>query len=576
MVIHQRQPQVVQTPEPTILHKIGDGIKYTSAHQSNFEFDFGRVNVLLGANGSGKSRFLNDLKSWAKDRFGKRNLVYIEGGRAININNHLSSGNIHSSSFESIVNTYEDKRAEALAHRLHEGLVVLEKKGWNLKIAHSDAVESWIKGGKNGECPERPQTPLDRLREIFNDIFPKIILRYDDTNHNLWVDSRGVTYAPSSLSDGEKQAFSMLAELIDIGPDPRVIIIDEPELNLHPELSERLWTLIENELTNKIFVYATHSINFALRSNVNRVYVLSSDSANIAEFTSLGELPRTEVTAFLGAIPGILSANKVLVTEGHDKSFDALFYRWLLKNAELEIYAADGCLDVKSTVLKSGLWEKITSRITLFGVIDADYRDDSYLKGFNNDLIALLPYHEAESYLCVPEIIAAVAERIGSREKILTAGKVETQIFSSLEEDRLSIAAQRVFARSHINLGVSLTRKVIASAATRESLVAAINEAAHKELSRADAAVNPARLENDLDSEIAKIDEIIKNRDVDLALRYLPGKELLIKLAPQAGCRSDTDLMRSLKRNFEPGHFAATARLRDLIISKMNLPLPPP
>ena len=64
-------------------------------------------------------------------------------------------------------------------------------------------------------------------------------------------------------------------------------MVDEPELNLHPELAERLWTLLESEYDDKRFLYATHSIQFALRPNVEALYVLSQDPSRIQRIDHL-------------------------------------------------------------------------------------------------------------------------------------------------------------------------------------------------------------------------------------------------------------------------------------------------
>jgi len=407
----------------------------------------------------------------------------------------------------------------------------------------------------------RAQPPLDHLFELFNEIFPQITLTYDSHARRLAAQKNGESYGPSSLSDGEKQVFSILADLIGLDETYKLIVADEPELNLHPELAERLWTLIENEFPDKTFIYATHSINFALRENVQKVYVLSSDSANIAEFTGLDSLPRADVTAFLGGLPGILSANRVLVTEGHEKSFDAIFYRWLLSDNKIEIYPGGGCTDVVSIVSKVGLWDKISTRIRLHGVVDADFRDDNYLATLGSSCVHALRLHEAESYLCVPEIVCAIAGRIGSQESPLTAGEVEACILDVLKRDLMIIAAKRLFARSRITLAVSVEKKLLAAAATRDELVAEIRLAAEAELAKATGMTSPAQIETAFDAEVAKLRLLVEARDAIGALRYVPSKELLNSLAPRTGCKNGADMMRALRRNFRPADFSLTSEL---------------
>ena len=539
-------------------------MKHTSPRYANFQFSFSRINVILGANGAGKSKFLTELKDSVSSLTNGAKAVYIEGGRTIKIKDVLQVDHTNFGQFdrmESALAHYESKRTTSLADRVFDALVVLDKRDQQMKSQHSDAVAQWTEDGQVGPCPKRAQPPLDHLFELFNEIFPQITLTYDSHSRRLAAQKNGESYGPSSLSDGEKQVFSVLADLIELDETYKLIVADEPELNLHPELAERLWTLLENEFPDKTFIYATHSINFALRENVQKVYVLSSDSANIAEFTGLDSLPRAEVTAFLGGLPGILSANRVLVTEGHEKSFDAIFYRWLLSDNRIEIYPGGGCTDVVSIVGKAGLWDKISTRINLRGVVDADFRDDDYLATLASSTVHSLRLHEAESYLCVPEIVCAIAARIGSQEKPLTTEEVESHILSLLERDLLVIAARRLFARSRIALAVSVEKKLLAAAATRDELIAAIRAAAEVELAKAADMISLPKIEGAFDVEVALLRVVLEAKDAVSALRYVPSKELLNSLSPRTGCKNGADLMRALRRNFKPTDFQLTKEL---------------
>jgi energy-coupling factor transporter ATP-binding protein EcfA2 len=549
-------------------------MKHISHRYNNYEFTFKRVNVILGANGVGKSKFLTELKDSVGVLTDGAKAVYIEGGRTIVIKDVLQLDHTNVGQFErydSGFAHYESKRSISLASRVFDALVMLEKRDVRIKSRHSDAVELWVEGGLIGVCPVRQQPPLAHLFELFNEIFPQITLDYDSESRSLTALKNGQSYGPSGLSDGEKQVFSILADLIELEETHKLIIADEPELNLHPELAERLWTLLEDEFPHKTFIYATHSINFALRSNVECVYVLSSDSSNIAEFTGLDSLPRTEVTAFLGGLPGILSANRVLVTEGHEKSFDAIFYRWLLNDKKIEIYPGGGCADVISIVSKSGLWEKISTNISLVGVIDADFRNATFLSSLKANNVHVLPLHEAESYLCIPDVLCAVAGRIGSQEHPLGPEEVISTAIDFLARDKLVIAARRIFARSRITLAVSLERKLIAASASRDSLVNEIKRAAESELAKASVAISPDQLEADFDAELREIEDVVASRDMAQALRLLPAKELIGRLSPRTGCKNGTDLMRALGRNFKPSEFAELSLLASMIAPPKQL-----
>lgn len=544
-------------------------MKHVSERHAGFEFEFKRTNVILGANGSGKSKLLEEIKLAAAAQGSK--VVYIEGGRAIKLQDVLKLNAANVNQFDRLdlaIRQYEKKRPTSLSDRIFDALMVLDKLGTQMKATHSDDVAHWMDGGQSGECPKRGQPPLERLFELFNEIFPQITLSYADANRRLYAQKGGQTYGPSNLSDGEKQVFSILADFMEFDDSHKLVVADEPELNLHPELAERLWTLIEGEFPDKTFVYATHSINFALRASVEKVYVLSTESANIAQFAGLDSLPREEATAFLGALPGILSANHVLVTEGHEKSFDAIFYRWLLDDGKLEIYPCGGCADVVSVVKRSGLWKQISTSVDLSGVVDCDFRSDATLSEMAAMGVSSLKFHEAESYLCEPEVLCAVAGRIGSQETSLTVEAVENELVEMLVRQKYQIATRRVLASAHMALAVGLDRKTIGALATREDFIARLRESAAFELNKATVAIGPDEIESRFSIEVVEIDKIIAARQVPKILRYLPGKQVLQQLAPRAGCKNGADLMRSLRRNFKPADFASTAALAETIKSR--------
>ena len=543
-------------------------MNYISQKYEGFEFKFSAVNVFLGANGAGKSTFLNEIRDHFINQ-GEKKVVYVEGGRTIKINDTLQLSRQNFQQYDRLEQAkaeYENKRRYSLADRVFDALIVLDKQGQEEKSRHSDTVKEWIESGSKGDCPTRNQPPLDKMFEMFNEIFPLIELTFNTEARRLIANQNGAEYSPSQFSDGEKQVFSILADFNRLNEGHEIIIVDEPELNLHPELAERIWTLIEKEYPQKIFIYASHSINFALRENVNSVYVLSNDADKITYIDSFEDLERVELSAFLGGLPGILSTNKVIVTEGHDKSFDSIFYRWLTEESSIEIYPGGCCTDVIDIVGKSGLWAKISTKISLVGVIDADYRSPEYLASFENQGVIPLSFHEAESFLCIPEVIIAVGNRIGSQEKELTQTEVEDHIFSNLELAKLNIAAKRVFSNSKITLGVSLTKKVLAKSQNTEQLIGELKGAAEEEIKKAIEKCDIEKLQVMLEEEISRIDSAINNNDIAAALLLLPGKELLNKLAPKAGCRNGDDLMRSLKRNFKPSDFEILHQLQQSLL----------
>lgn len=541
-------------------------MEYIANTHGNYPFEFPRITVILGSNGSGKSILLRAIKEAFPS-------VYVEGGRTIQIADTITLTRRNFEQYQYLdkaLKAYKGKRKSKLVDRLYDAIMILIQQEQAIKDAHSDAVVEWDKNGKQGEPPKRPQPPLERLFDQFNEIFPNLTISYTKDSGRISVINTysDNSYGPSNLSDGEKQVFSLMADMLQLEDEYSVIVVDEPELNLHPELAERLWTLLESEYQEKKFIYATHSIQFAMRSDVEALYILSSDTSKIKRLDGLSDIPRDEMVHFLGGVPGILNSSTVVVTEGHEKSFDSLFYRWLLEDSQIEVFSCGNCHDVKQVINKAGLWSQISSDICLAGVIDSDFRSDEQLRDIGDSMV-ILKLHEAESYICHPSIIAEAAKSIGSQDPLLSEDQVEGEIFDLLERQKLSIALKRCFSDSTFTVRMSLERSQISSLKSKEDAMALIEGKSVEEINKAVEAMSAKEFERRLDQEISVIEKILEEKNVDMALHFLPGKELLNKLASRTGCKNGTDLMRSIKRNLDVDKYDLTVELKNCL--KVNL-----
>ncbi len=106
-----------------------------------------------------------------------------------------------------------------------------------------------------------------------------------------------------------------------------------------------------------------------------------------------------------------------------------------------------------------------------------------------------------------------------------------------------------------------------------------IRDKSAQEVSKAVEAMDDGAFEKLLDDELAHIDRVINEGNVTAALRLVPGKGLLAKLAPRTGCKNGTDLMRSVKRNLEVDSFPEVKSLSDGIrasVAQQVAPADPP
>lgn len=538
------------------------------SNRLNTDFSFGKINVILGANGSGKSKLLVEVRDNAHTIFTRNanKIIYVEGGRAIEVNGNLQLNSKNFNQFRSIdiaSQTRQQKLKSTLASRIQESLILLDIKGQEIKSNHSDKVEDWKLGGMNGAYPEREIPPIEKLIQLFQEIFPKIELTFNESNKNLsCIKNQSAPYDISQLSDGEKQVISILADIALLSDQDSILIIDEPELNLNPALAIKLWNTIESTLTEAIFIYATHSISFSQRSKIDKIIALGNESNQITEIGNLSDIPQSDLADLLGSISALLSNSKVLISEGEESSFDSIFYRWIIEENDVEILNEGSCENVKSIVSRSGVWDKITTEISIKGVVDNDYKSEESIANYNIDGLSVLQLHEAESYLCIPELVVQITEKLALVGSIPTVPELEAIIIAKTTENKLIIGAQRVISRAKVGLAVSVERRILNSLNDQEQLEQVLRTESNVQTNYALNALGEEAVINALNTELDSIQQAIDDSNIVACLRFCPGKLLLAEIVKLTGTRGLSDFLRATTKHYESGTVELIESLR--------------
>jgi energy-coupling factor transporter ATP-binding protein EcfA2 len=523
---------------------------------------FGRITVLMGANGSGKSKILGAIRDLHGSAFGgPRPTVWIEGGRVVPIPSHLklTARNVAQFSDYSLAfKHYKQKLKGRLSDRITDILFTLERRTEADKSLHSDAVSEWLKGGKVNPCPERDEPPLDKLFRLFGEVLPQVTLRLAP-ELQLLAKRGSSEYSATSLSDGEKQALAILADLAILAEPRSLILVDEPELNLHPLLAASLWGAIENDLPEAVFIYATHSLGFAMRRGVNRVIAVSNRNSSM-EIGDPSSLDPAELRPFLGSIPAILTASKVLVVEGDDASFDKPFYQWLTGH-EVEIVPIGNCWDVHAATSRTGIWTRLTAGLKIAGLIDRDYRSDETLSRLTCKTCSPLELHEAESYLCDPRLLAALAASLALLEPPPTVQDIDEFIHGLAQDSLLAVAAQRAFARATVSLSVSLPRQALAVVKGEPEMLELLSKESERETRKATTKVGPEEVEKFYREELKRCAAAL-NKNHDGLLQVFPGKQLLEQLAKKIGCSNSRHVLSAARKHIVPENFQELAALK--------------
>jgi energy-coupling factor transporter ATP-binding protein EcfA2 len=186
---------------------------------------------------------------------------------------------------------------------------------------HTRSVE-----GAAAEAP--PSDPLQPYDELLQVLFPGY--RFADANEdvptNLFIRiPSGDIIAFSDLSSGEKEVFFILSFFLRHNVNNAVIVIDEPELHLHPDLARLLIRTMQSIRPGNQIWLATHNAEIIDEAGRDRVvYVTRNPDTRKAEVTSGKD--EADVIAKLRDLFGysgyIGIAKNLVFLEGIDSSSD--------------------------------------------------------------------------------------------------------------------------------------------------------------------------------------------------------------------------------------------------------------
>lgn len=188
---------------------------------------------------------------------------------------------------------------------------------------------------KNGEqIIEMYPDPLEKYKAIFASVLPGKELQ--DINpasptEFSYTEPGGTPLPFSSLSSGEQEVVKVLFDVARKEIKHSVILVDEPELHLHPTLAFKLIESLKSigDHTNQ-YIFLTHSADLiSTYYSTGDVYFLDSNQSGANQAHRLSELTRShdQVIQLMGQNLGLFAVGKKLVfIEGEESSVDRLTY----------------------------------------------------------------------------------------------------------------------------------------------------------------------------------------------------------------------------------------------------------
>jgi predicted ATPase len=195
-------------------------------------------------------------------------------------------------------------------------------------------------------------------------------------------------------------------------PGPSVVVIEEPETNLHAGAQRALLGLLQEWATDRLFIVSTHSQVFLDHApTVGRLFLVRRDHG-ISTVTPLTREPSEALAALGVRLSDVLSADRLLLVEGlPDREVLEAWFPDLLRDSRVEIIEAPGGDNARFADLLEG-WMQSADRLPGRRVLylrDRDELPKQLLDKLNaSKAVHVLQRRELENYLLDPDAIAQV------------------------------------------------------------------------------------------------------------------------------------------------------------------------
>lgn len=123
----------------------------------------------------------------------------------------------------------------------------------------------------------------EEINGIFNILELDVKLKgisKDGKNMPIFENSQGEEFDINELSSGEKQLFLRTLSIKMLEPEDSIILIDEPELSLHPKWQQQIIKVYQSIGKNNQIIVATHSPHILGSVRSENIIILSKNEEN--------------------------------------------------------------------------------------------------------------------------------------------------------------------------------------------------------------------------------------------------------------------------------------------------------
>jgi predicted ATPase len=426
---------------------------------------------------------------------------------------------------------------------------------------------------KGIDVGEKPIDPIKPYENLLNRIFPdyKFADKNESIPSNLFIElpsKEVITF--NDLSSGEKEVFFILSFFIRHNVENAIIVIDEPELHLHPELSRLLIRNIKSiRKGNQIWI-ATHNSEIIDEAGRDRVIYVTRDLATRkAKFVS-GDNEEDVIIQLknLFGYSGYIGVAKNLVfLEGDNSSPDRKFYSTLFPkdNSNFKLIPSSGSDNlnrINGAILS--IMDANLGWMNFFLIRDRDYLTPEMVtkyRSHSSGKVFVLDKHEIENYLLNFGIISTVLSEIfsitKSEEEIkemlyAIAIKLSSQVVRDMISFRLNLNLKpQDFSIGKVLNGDAYFEKQDNGCQIKEDKSQIIKSKFTSTSDEISTSLTTALSAESIESIISDCEyEVKTSLDSDDWMNLFPGKELLETLSKTLGVTNVISFQNSIIKEF--------------------------
>ena len=247
------------------------------------------------------------------------------------------------------------------------------------------------------------ESPLDDIQNFFNDFFYPLKfmgISFDSSPIKFNIETPNGVIDIDELSSGEKEIFHSYIRFHRFSPKGAVILFDEPDLHLHPEVIKRYLLQLKKTLQGNQLIVTTHSPEIMLGIDSSSLYTIQktiSTEGYSQIYPVVSNENRFELLKDIVGPSGIISFNKKIVfIEGEHSSSDIAVYETFYPSHKfnLKFVPAKNSFGINKTSEK--IQDLLSSSVDFqeyYCIVDGDLNTKTNEKPASDRLFKLPVYH---------------------------------------------------------------------------------------------------------------------------------------------------------------------------------------